>query len=205
MDSFTIQKDLHPLFAPFCNLQSAHTISRRLWREVRISTSVARSQAIPIARTNSTSVSDSSRASTLERICLNQFFSLLLLLAGDLPLKRSLKGIYDLQSKDLPMLRRDFHACAAPLCALTAPRSASPCPSHLSLTRSAPLHTARHAPSLVPAAVNSNILHAEDSVIAARHYSRGVGGHRGGSHERGLGLRGGHRKLLCLGHPLFLA
>ena len=45
--------DLHPLFAPFCNLQSAHTISRRLWREVRISTSVARSQAT--ARTNSTS------------------------------------------------------------------------------------------------------------------------------------------------------
>ena len=39
MDSFTMQKDLHPLFAPFCNLQSAHTISRRLWREVRISTS----------------------------------------------------------------------------------------------------------------------------------------------------------------------
>ena len=35
MDSFTMQKDLHPLFAPFCNLQSAHTISRRLWREVR--------------------------------------------------------------------------------------------------------------------------------------------------------------------------
>ena len=30
-----------PLFAPFCNLQSAHTISRRLRREVRISTSVA--------------------------------------------------------------------------------------------------------------------------------------------------------------------
>ena len=53
MDSFTMQKDLHPLFAPFCNLQSAHTISRRLWREVRISTSVARSQAT--ARTNSTS------------------------------------------------------------------------------------------------------------------------------------------------------
>ena len=45
------------------------------------------------------------------KICLHQFFneSLLLLLAGDLPLKRSLKGIYDLQSKDLPMLRRDFH------------------------------------------------------------------------------------------------
>ena len=37
----------------FCNLQSAHTISRRLWREVRISTSVARSQAT--ARTNSRS------------------------------------------------------------------------------------------------------------------------------------------------------
>ena len=53
MDSFTMQKDLHPLFAPFCNLQSAHTISRRLWRKVRISTSVARSQAT--ARTNSTS------------------------------------------------------------------------------------------------------------------------------------------------------
>ena len=53
MDSFTMQKDLHPLFAPFCNLQSAHTISRRLWREVRISTSVARSQAT--ARTNSRS------------------------------------------------------------------------------------------------------------------------------------------------------
>ena len=50
MDSFTMQKDLHPLFAPFCNLQSAHTISRRLWRKVRISTSVARSQAT--ARTN---------------------------------------------------------------------------------------------------------------------------------------------------------
>ena len=45
--------DLHPLFAPFCNLQSAHTISRRLWRKVRISTSVARSQAT--ARTNSRS------------------------------------------------------------------------------------------------------------------------------------------------------
>ena len=53
MDSFTMQKDLHPLFAPFCNLQSAHTISRRLWRKVRISTSVARSQAT--ARTNSRS------------------------------------------------------------------------------------------------------------------------------------------------------
>ena len=106
MDSFTMQKDLHPLFAPFCNLQSAHTISRRLWREVRISTSVARSQAT--ARTKR-EISDSSRASTPEKICLHQFFNLLLLLAGDLPLKRSLKGIYDLQSKDLPMLRRDFH------------------------------------------------------------------------------------------------
>ena len=50
-------------------------------------------------------ISDSSRASTLERICLNQFFNLLLLLAGDLPLKRSL----NLQSKDLPLSRRDFH------------------------------------------------------------------------------------------------
>ena len=108
MDSFTMQKDLHPLFAPFCNLQSAHTISRRLWREVRISTSVARSQAT--ARTKR-EISDSSRASTPEKICLHQFFNLLLLLAGDLPLKRSLKGIYDLQSKDLPMLRRDFHVC----------------------------------------------------------------------------------------------
>jgi len=106
MDSFTMQKDLHPLFAPFCNLQSAHTISRRLWREVRISTSVARSQAT--ARTKR-EISDSSRASTPEKICLHQFFNLLLLLAGDLPLKRSLKGIYDLQSKDLPMLRRDVH------------------------------------------------------------------------------------------------
>ena len=108
MDSFTMQKDLHPLFAPFCNLQSAHTISRRLWREVRISTSVARSQAT--ARTKR-EISDSSRASTPEKICLHQFFNLLQLLAGDLPLKRSLKGIYDLQSKDLPMLRRDFHVC----------------------------------------------------------------------------------------------
>ena len=106
MDSFTMQKDLHPLFAPFCNLQSAHTISRRLWREVRISTSVARSQAT--ARTKR-EISDSSRASTPEKICLHQFFNLLLLLAGDLPLMRSLKGICDLQSKDLPMLRRDFH------------------------------------------------------------------------------------------------
>ena len=53
MDSFTMQKDIHPLFAPFCNLQSAHTISRRLWRKVRISASVARSQAT--ARTNSRS------------------------------------------------------------------------------------------------------------------------------------------------------
>ena len=69
MDSFTMQKDLRPLFAPFCNLQSAHTISRRLWREVRIS----------------------SRASTPEKICLHQFFNLLLLLAGDLPLMRYLK------------------------------------------------------------------------------------------------------------------
>ena len=108
MDSFTMQKDLHPLFAPFCNLQSAHTISRRLWREVRISTSVARSQAT--ARTKR-EISDSSRASTPEKICLHQFFNLLQLLAGDLPLKRSLKGIYDLQSKDLPMLRKDFHVC----------------------------------------------------------------------------------------------
>ena len=111
MDSFTMQKDLHPLFAPFCNLQSAHTISRRLWREVRISTSVARSQAT--ARTKR-EISDSSRASTPEKICLHQFFNLLLLLAGDLPLKRSLKGIYDLQSKDLPMLRRDVHVWRAP-------------------------------------------------------------------------------------------
>ena len=31
-------------------------------------------------------------------------------------LKRSLKGIYDLQSKDLPMLRRDVHVCAQRLC-----------------------------------------------------------------------------------------
>ena len=106
MDSFTMQKDLHPLFAPFCNLQSAHTISRLLRREVRISTSVARSQAT--ARTK-LEISDSSRASTPEKICLHQFFNLLQLLAGDLPLKRSLKGIYDLQSKDLPMLRRDVH------------------------------------------------------------------------------------------------
>ena len=44
MDSFTMQKDLHPLFAPFCNLQSAHTISRRLWREVNISVSGLRSR-----------------------------------------------------------------------------------------------------------------------------------------------------------------
>ena len=44
MDSFTMQKDLHPLFAPFCNLQSAHTISRRLWREVNISVSSLRSR-----------------------------------------------------------------------------------------------------------------------------------------------------------------
>ena len=72
MDSFTMQKDLHPLFAPFCNLQSAHTISRRLWREVRISTSVARSQAT--ARTKR-EISDSSRASTPEKICLHQFFN----------------------------------------------------------------------------------------------------------------------------------
>ena len=105
MDSFTMQKDLHPLFAPFCNLQSAHTISRRLWREVRISTSVARSQAT--ARTNSRS------QTPLEHLHRRRFAStsssILLLLAGDLPLKRSLKGIYDLQSKDLPMLRRDVH------------------------------------------------------------------------------------------------
>ena len=49
-----------------------------------------------------------------EKICLHQFFNLLLLLAGDLPLMRSLKGICDLQSKDLPMLRRDFHVWLAP-------------------------------------------------------------------------------------------
>ena len=41
MDSFTMQKDLHPLFAPFCNLQSAHTISRRL---------LARSQNLHLCR-----------------------------------------------------------------------------------------------------------------------------------------------------------
>ena len=76
---------------------------------------MARSQNLHLCRkissdcTHQLEISDSSRASTLERICLNQFFNLLLLLAGDLPLKRSLKGIYDLQSKDLPMLRRDFH------------------------------------------------------------------------------------------------
>ena len=66
MDSFTMQnqKDLHPLFTPFCNLQSAHTISRRLWRKVRISTSVARSQAT--ARTKR-EISDSSRASHRRR------------------------------------------------------------------------------------------------------------------------------------------
>ena len=120
MDSFTMQKDLHPLFAPFCNLQSAHTISRRLWREVRISTSVARSQAT--ARTKR-EISDSSRASTPEKICLHQFFNLLLLLAGDLPLMRSLKGICDLQSKDLPMLGRDVHVCPYSVSRVMAKRS----------------------------------------------------------------------------------
>ena len=54
MDSFTMQKDLHPLFAPFCAISSRPTRSLgALWRKVRISTSVARSQAI--ARTNSRS------------------------------------------------------------------------------------------------------------------------------------------------------
>ena len=76
---------------------------------------MARSQNLHLCRkissdcTHQLEISDSSRASTPEKICLHQFFNLLLLLAGDLPLKRSLKGIYDLQSKDLPMLRRDFH------------------------------------------------------------------------------------------------
>ena len=67
------------------------------------------SQKISSDCTHQLEISDSSRASTPEKICLHQFFNLLLLLAGDLPLKRSLKGIYDLQSKDLPMLRRDVH------------------------------------------------------------------------------------------------
>ena len=72
---------------------------------------MARSQNLHLCRkitsdcTHQLDISDSSRASTLERICLNQFFNLLLLLAGDLPLKRSL----NLQSKDLPLSRRDFH------------------------------------------------------------------------------------------------
>ena len=76
---------------------------------------MARSQNLHLCRkissdcTHQLEISDSSRASTPEKICLHQFFNLLQLLAGDLPLKRSLKGIYDLQSKDLPMLRRDFH------------------------------------------------------------------------------------------------
>ena len=76
---------------------------------------MARSQNLHLCRkissdcTHQLEISDSSRASTPEKICLHQFFNLLLLLAGDLPLKRSLKGIYDLQSKDLPMLRRDVH------------------------------------------------------------------------------------------------
>ena len=109
MDSFTMQKDLHPLFAPFCNLQSAHTISRRLWREVRISTSVARSQAT--ARTNSRSQTPLEHlhrrrfASTSSSIYCCSWQEICHL--RDL----TLKGIYDLQSKDLPMLRRDFHVC----------------------------------------------------------------------------------------------
>ena len=39
-----LQADLHPLFAPFCNLQSATRFSRRLWREVNISVSGLRSR-----------------------------------------------------------------------------------------------------------------------------------------------------------------
>ena len=39
-----LQADLHPLFAPFCNLQSATRFSRRLWREVNISVSSLRSR-----------------------------------------------------------------------------------------------------------------------------------------------------------------
>ena len=39
-----LQADLHPLFAPFCNLQSATRFSRRLWREVNISASGLRSR-----------------------------------------------------------------------------------------------------------------------------------------------------------------
>ena len=35
-----LQADLHPLFAPFCNLQPATRFSRRLWREVNISVSI---------------------------------------------------------------------------------------------------------------------------------------------------------------------
>ena len=80
MDSFTMQKDLHPLFAPFCNLQSAHTISRRLWREVRISTSVAQDHKSDSLHAPTRHSQTPSRASTLERICLNQFFNLLVLL-----------------------------------------------------------------------------------------------------------------------------
>ena len=83
MDSFTMQKDLHPLFAPFCNLQLAHTISRRLWREVR---TLHLCRKISSDCTHQLDISDSSRASTPEKICLHQFFNLLLLLAGDLPL-----------------------------------------------------------------------------------------------------------------------
>ena len=87
---------------------------------------MARSQNLHLCRkissdcTHQLEISDSSRASTPEKICLHQFFNLLQLLAGDLPLKRSLKGIYDLQSKDLPMLRRDVHVWPA------APSAAAP-------------------------------------------------------------------------------
>ena len=106
MDSFTMQKDLHPLFAPFCNLQSAHTISRRLWREVRISTSVARSQAT--ARTNSRS------QTPLEHLHRRRFASTsssIYCCSWQEICHLSEKGItiYSRQSKDLPMLGRDVH------------------------------------------------------------------------------------------------
>ena len=50
-----LQADLHPLFAPFCNLQSATRFSRRLWRDVNISVSGQRSRGADVGSSRSLS------------------------------------------------------------------------------------------------------------------------------------------------------
>ena len=94
MDSFTMQKDLHPLFAPFCNLQSAPTRSLGAFG--------AKSESPPLSQDHKRLHAPTRHLKLLSSIYTGEdlpepvLFNLLLLLAGDLPLKRSLKGIYDL-------------------------------------------------------------------------------------------------------------